>query len=117
MDQTEFQLWMKSKLEKECPHTAVIFYGEYDGYLTFALITEQNPKYVGYAVTGFPVYALVLLGDFEHCRLVSDVDMKITKFFKLCVQQTGLASSNASKRGCLSINLQGLMPYGTRARG
>ena len=37
--------------------------------------------------------------------------------FELCVQQTGLTSSNASKRGCLSMNLQGLMPYGTRVRG
>ena len=36
---------------------------------------------------------------------------------ELCVQQTGLTSSNASKRGCLSMNLQGLMPYGTRVRG
>ncbi len=39
------------------------------------------------------------------------------EIYELCVQQTGLTSSNASKRGCLSINLQGLMPYGTRARG
>ncbi len=39
------------------------------------------------------------------------------KHFELCVQQTGLTSSNASKRGCLSMNLQGLMPYGTRVRG
>lgn len=35
---------------------------------------------------------------------------------ELSVQHTGLTSS-AYQRGCFSLNLQGLMPYGTRARG
>ncbi len=81
MDQTEFQQLIKSKLERDCPHTAVIYRGVYDGCLTFALIPEHNPKFVGYAATGFPVYALVRPGDFEGYRLVSDLDLKITDHF------------------------------------
>lgn len=80
MDQTEFQQLVMAKLEKDCPDTIISYLGEYKGQLAFSIDEKPAPGF-SVAVTGFPVYALVLLGDFEHCRLVSDVDMKITKFF------------------------------------
>ncbi len=80
MDQTEFQQLVLHKLEKECPNTIVTYLGEYEGLLAYSIDVQLAPG-ARYAITGFPVYALVEPGDFERYRLVSDMDFKITDHF------------------------------------
>ena len=82
MDQTEFQQLIKSKLERDCPDTIISYLGEYKGQLAFSIDEKPAPGF-SVAITGFPVYALVALGDLEHYRLVSDLDLKITDHFFL----------------------------------